>query len=180
MDGPVREGSGPRQGIAGLRVGLASVACFLLACAGTGADSVPPPEAVEAAQRWLRESEPPAGALVVRLAFDEGADLDLYVTGPLEETVYFGNTPTKVGGRLEADLRCDAPAPRIETVVFPTARPGRYRVGVDHPEACGRRRPAPFAVELRSTAGERLETGVARPGEFEAIVFEWIEPGSGD
>ncbi|MBW2314801.1 MAG: hypothetical protein JRH10_11470 [Deltaproteobacteria bacterium] len=162
-------------------MGLACAGFFFVACAGAGADSVPTPEAVEPAQRWLREAEPPAGAIVVRLAFDAGADLDLYVTGPLEETVYFGNTPSKIGGRLEADVRCDAPAPRIETVVFPTARPGRYRVGVDHPESCGRRRSAaPFAVELRSTAGERRETGAARPGEFEAIVFEWIEPGPAD
>ena len=39
------------------------------------------------------------------LAFGEAADLDLFVTGPRQETVYFANTPTAVGGELEVDAR---------------------------------------------------------------------------
>ncbi|HKJ24927.1 MAG TPA: hypothetical protein VKB65_08915 [Myxococcota bacterium] len=131
----------------------------------------------EAAAAWLRTSPPPEGAIVVRLAFDASADLDLYVTGPRRETVYFANTPTKLGGHLDADRRCDAPAPRIESVVFPDAWPGRYRVGVDFPEACaGGGGPADFAVEARSPAGLAARTGRIEPGEFEPIVLEWDEP----
>jgi len=82
---------------------------------------------------------PAAGELRVELVFGAGADLDLYVTDPAQETVYFANTPSRAsGGRLEADLRCQAGtgAPRVETVVFASAPTGRYRVGVDYAAAC--------------------------------------------
>jgi len=140
---------------------------------------IPAPGATAAA--WLRASPPPEGAVVVRLAFDARADLDLYVTGPRRETVYFANTPTKLGGRLDADRRCDAPAPRIETVVFPEPWPGPYRVGVDFPEACdGGREPADFALDVHSAAGLARRTGRVRPGEFEPMVLEWDEPATPD
>ena len=71
--------------------------------------------------------------------FGAGADLDLYVTDPAQETVYFANTPSRAGGgRLEADLLCETGArdPHVETVVFENAPAGRYRVGVDHAASC--------------------------------------------
>jgi len=89
----------------------------------------------------------PPGALRVRLAFGAAADLDLYVTDPLQETVYFANSPSRAGGRLDRDSRCQDPAPRVETVVFAEPRPGVYRVGVDFPEHCdGAHEPVAFAV----------------------------------
>ena len=55
------------------------------------------------------------GGLRVELVFSDDADLDLYVTGPDLETVYFANTPTRAGGALERDLRCDGePGTRVE------------------------------------------------------------------
>jgi len=117
--------------------------------------------------------EATADSLVVRLAFDAEADLDLYVTDAAHETVYFGNSPSGTGGELLADLLCDAPAPRVETIVFARRRRGVVRVGVDAPERCRQGvRLVPFVVELR--AGERhvLQRGVAIPGRFEVIVLE--------
>ena len=96
------------------------------------------------------------------------------------ETVYFGNSPSGTGGELLADLRCDALAPRVETVVFAQRRPGAVRVGVDAPERCRKGvRLVPFVVELR--AGERrvLQRGVAVPGRFEVIVLEIEVDGAG-
>jgi len=87
------------------------------------------------------------GELRVRLAFGAAADLDLYVTDPLQETVYFANSPSRAGGSLDRDLRCGDAAPRIETVSFAEPRSGVYRVGVDFPEHCdGAREPVAFAV----------------------------------
>jgi len=65
-------------------------------------------------------------------------DLDLYVTGPSAEAVYFGNDASRDGGRLVADRRCDSPAPRAETIEFASAPPGRYRIGVDFMIRCAR------------------------------------------
>jgi hypothetical protein len=103
---------------------IAGAAALLLACAG--------PVAHEAPQ------EPPVApdAVRVRLVFGAAADLDLYVTGPSQESVYFGNPTSRDGGELLADRRCDAPAPRVETIAFARAAPGRYRVGVDFMIRC--------------------------------------------
>ncbi|HXK26557.1 MAG TPA: hypothetical protein VMS55_28095, partial [Myxococcota bacterium] len=68
-----------------------------------------------------------AGALVVELSFGAEADLDLYVTGPDQETAYFANTPVRSGGALERDRRCGDAAPRVERVLWPAPPPGRYR-----------------------------------------------------
>ncbi len=103
----------------------------------------------------------------MRLAFCEEADLDLYVTDPAQETVYFANAVSAAsGGALEADLRCDAPAP-----------PGRYRVGVDHPGRCGSRRgPVPFVV-VAEFGAQRLERrGEVALGQFLPVVLEFEVP----
>ncbi len=117
---------------------------------------------------------PTRGHVRVRLAFGARADLDLYVTDPTEEAVYFANSPSRSGGTLEGDMRCDDPAPRVETVTFDAALPGRYRVGVDFPpETCdGVAAPVAFVVVLES-AGQRLEQRSSiRPGEFIVIALE--------
>ena len=92
--------------------------------------------------------------------FGAGSDLDLYVTDPAQETVYFANTPSRgSAGHLEADLRCDAVAtPRIETIVFESAPAGRYRVGVDRAQTCdgGSRAAEPFLIAVEF-AGQRRE-----------------------
>jgi len=146
-----------------------------LGCASTG----PSPAELAARHEALAQRlaaapvEATGDSLVVRLAFDAEADLDLYVTDSAHETVYFGNSPSGSGGELLADLRCDAPAPRVETVVFAQRRRGAVRVGVDAPERCRKGvRLVPFVVEVR--AGERrvLQRGVAVPGRFEVIALE--------
>src|SRR5687767_8083414 len=48
----------------------------------------------------------PADGLRVTLLWSEPVDLDLYVTDPARETVYFGNGASRSGGRLERDTRC--------------------------------------------------------------------------
>jgi hypothetical protein len=114
------------------------------------------------------------GALRVQLVFGADADLDLYVTDPLQETVYFGNSPSSVtGGRLDADRRCDAPAPRIETVAFASARPGHYRVGVDHAAACGRRDETVFLLVVDGPGLHRQSRGEISRASFLPRVLEF-------
>ena len=113
------------------------------------------------------------GQLRVHLAFGAEADLDLYVTGPLQETVYYANTPSRIGGELLDDRRCEHAGPRIESARFPLA-PGRYRVGVDYPHACGETRaPVPFALLVETPAGRQQIRGLAVHQVFEPVVFEF-------
>lgn len=104
----------------------------------------------------LRETESASG-LRVQLAFYPDVDLDLYVTDPLEESVYFANTPSRSGGELIEDRRCGDGGIRLEEVYFPNPPPGRYRVGIDYPKHCRHvEATAAFAVAL-TAAGLRQE-----------------------
>jgi hypothetical protein len=149
---------------AALRASL-SAGCALALAAGCASTS-PPPAAPDL-------PPPAAGELRVRLAFGAAADLDLYVTDPLQETVYFANTPSRfTGGRLDDDRRCAAPPPRIETVTFEQAPPGRYRVGVDHARACGRAREAAFRVIVEGPGLREEAHGEVSLGTFLPRVLE--------
>ena len=161
-----------RQSIARSSARPARVAILLCGvAAGCASPGAAPPQSLAALLR-AAPLEAPGGALVVLLAFDASADLDLYVTDPLQETVYFANTPSRSGGFLDRDRTCNDAAPRVETIVFERPLPGRYRIGVEHPQPCGADVAAPFAV--RALHGEQhFETGgVLPPRRFAPIVLE--------
>lgn len=146
-----------------------------LSCAGA-----PPTEREAERLRELLEAalaeESADPALRVLLAFGPGADLDLYVTDPLQETVYFANSPSAAGGRLEADLHCgsEPPGDRIERVRFAEPPGGSYRVGIDYPRSCGRARTAAFALAVVRGEQIAIHTGALEPLEFRlaAVDFE--------
>ncbi len=152
------------------------LAALALGCAA--ASPAPAPDDLAArsealAARLAAGGPPPAGALRVRLAFGPEADLDLYVTDPLQETVYFANSPSRSGGRLLADARCDTRSSHEETVLFERPPSGVYRVGVDFPEACGELHgPAPYVVVLESGSRHWEQRGTILPGSFEYQVLE--------
>ena len=125
-------------------------------------------------------SEPVAGHpaaardVVVQLIFGPEADLDLFVTDPDHEEVYFANSPSRLGGIFEVDRRCDDPAPRIETVRFSPAPAGRYRVSVDYPIRCATDVDKVLFRVIVEANGERQEVeGTAYFGGLEPIVLEF-------
>ena len=157
----------PNAARAGALCALCGLA-FAAGCAGSAALPVAP-----------RRAPPAPGELRVELVFGAGADLDLYLTDPAQETVYYANTPSRgSGGRLERDLRCEDPAPRVETVVVASAPPGRYRVGVDHPESCsGSSDVEPFLLTVEGPGGLRQELrGEIAHGRFAGKLLEFTLP----
>jgi hypothetical protein len=115
--------------------------------------------------------------LVFKLAFGEEADLDIYVTDPLLETVYFANHRSKSGGRIIGDIRCDTEGPRMEEVRFADPLPGKYRVGIDLPERCDERQtPAAYAVSVDGPGVSRRIHGVIPLQYFEVVVLEFDLP----
>jgi len=128
---------------------------------------------VAALDRASHERPRAAGALAVRLAFGAAADLDLFVTDPLGETVYFANTPSRAGGALDADRGCADAAPRVETVVFEHPPSGRYRIGVDYAKSCdGRGDPAWYALLAERDGAADVRPGAVATGRFDPIVLE--------
>jgi uncharacterized protein YfaP (DUF2135 family) len=121
--------------------------------------------------------EGPAGAgVTVTLRWTAPVDLDLYVTDPTLETVYFANSRTASGGVLERDARCAdrQVGEQVERARWTKPPPGKYRVGVDYLETCGgRAREAEYALCV-DVDGQRQEiTGRARLAEREPLVLEF-------
>ena len=112
--------------------------------------------------------------LLVQLAFGAEADLDLYVTDPLLETVYFANHKSKSGGQISDDVRCDAQPFRIEEVWFDAPMPGRYRVGVDYPEQCdSNEEPAAYVISVLRDGKREEVSGSVSLRQFEVVVLEF-------
>jgi len=122
---------------------------------------------------------PPAsarpGELVVTLAWSAPVDLDLYVTEPGLETVYYANPRSRGGGALERDARCAdaAGGPREERIRWTAPPAGRYRVGVDYPEACARAgREVDYRLVIEANGRRAESTHVAHRGAREPDVLD--------
>ena len=150
-------------------------ALTLASCASPRADTWTPENlrhAEELEAQLAKTAEATSqGELRVRLAFGEGADLDLFVTDldpRVSETVYFAKHKTRAGGRLLNDARCRDALPRNDAIEYDAPHTGGYRIGVDYHRSCGDRPEfAVFVVEWIS--GEHRETrrGIAQPGHFD-------------
>jgi uncharacterized protein YfaP (DUF2135 family) len=139
---------------------------LLAACARPA--SVPPAPA-----------EPVTPGVTVTLRWSAAVDLDLYVTDPSLETVYFGNPRTASGGRLERDARCadGATGERVERARWERPPSGRYRIAVDFIERCaGRGDEAAYDLTV-DVDGRRIDVpGRARLGVRDARVLEFTVP----
>ena len=158
---------------------LGLLAAILAGCAATAPATWTQPltaaaDTLAAVLLHSRAASPSDGVVRVRLAFGEGADLDLFVSDPRQETVYFANKRSRSGGVLGRDLRCPDPAPRIESVEFEAALAGRYRIGVDYPSACpGFAGEAAYVVEISRNGDTTVLRGLIEPLTFEHIVREF-------
>jgi hypothetical protein len=164
---------------------------MLVGCASGPPPAPPPPEwseersrAAAALESRLAQEPAPGAGLELRLAFAADVDLDLYVTDPRLETLYYANTPVRSGGELLEDRRCGGEpddAARIEVARFPEPLPGRYRVGVDFPAHCaGGDEVAPFALSIEGGGVRRSLRGLAEPLRFQTVVVEFDWPPAAD
>jgi hypothetical protein len=81
------------------------------------------------------------GLMQVTASWDTGADIDLYVTGPLGDTLSFQRPSTPSGARVDHSGRgdcADMPNPQIENIRWVGARPidGIYQVEVHYWGEC--------------------------------------------
>ena len=80
-------------------------------------------------------------ALRLELTWSAPVDLDLFVTGPSGETIYFGNKQAKNGDKVIEESNCESVISKSghlrETVFIPAAQSGKYRVSVDFILQCG-------------------------------------------
>ncbi|MEA2624860.1 MAG: hypothetical protein QOD06_905 [Candidatus Binatota bacterium] len=160
-------------------LGLSMLAGCVLGACGAAKEKPRPVAPAAPPSDVLRERA--EGEVRVVLLWSAPVDLDVFVTDPRQETVYFGNSRSGSGGKLTRDARCPKdPGPaevRMESVSFRKASPGHYRVGVDFPNPCG----TDFEeVECRIVAevrGQRFE-GIAKvkPKDFRYQALEFDVP----
>jgi len=78
---------------------------------------------------------------VLELIWQVPVDLDLFLTGPGGETIYFGNRTARLGHQMIAESDCAAvserEAPYIERAQIPIAHSGTYRASIDFIKHCG-------------------------------------------
>jgi hypothetical protein len=87
------------------------------------------------------------------------------------ETVYFANHESKSGGKISDDARCDEQTLRLEEVWFDAPMPGRYRVGVDHPEQCtGTEEAAAYVVSVMQEVGHGANGDGNGPAAAEFVL----------
>jgi len=79
--------------------------------------------------------------LSVEVSWSEPVDLDLFLTDPDGETVYFANRMARSGVAMGDMMGCKnieaGPPPYTETIIIPSAAIGGYRVSVDYIKDCG-------------------------------------------
>lgn len=79
--------------------------------------------------------------LLVTIQWNSRVDLDLFLTGPAGETIYFGNRKARAGYMMREESDCEtirsSSKPYHETALIPAASVGRYRVSVDYILSCG-------------------------------------------
>lgn len=100
--------------------------------------------------------------LVVELVWESPVDLDLFLTDPAGETVYFANRIAKNGTKMGLESGCEKvggePQSYLETVKIPVAQLGRYRVSVDFIKGCGNSfLEAEFDIILKNGQGTKID-----------------------
>ncbi|MEM7136247.1 MAG: hypothetical protein AAF500_06690 [Myxococcota bacterium] len=118
------------------------------------------------------------GLIQVTAGWDTGSDIDLYVTGPLGDTLSFQRPSTPAGARVDqvgrGDCAPDLPNPRIENIRWVGERPiaGIYEVEVHYWGECisgG----GPTEVTVSVAVGRRIAGQyrlILLPGERTRVV----------
>lgn len=102
-----------------------------------------------------------SGAIQITLAWNTGADIDLYVTDPGGETLSYSHTTAASGGNLDHDARgqCNASQANnhIENVYWNSAQPpsGNYQVQLHYWGDCGTGSP-PTNTTVSISVGGRI------------------------
>jgi tRNA (guanosine-2'-O-)-methyltransferase len=100
------------------------------------------------------------GLMQVTASWNTGADIDLYVTGPLGDTLSFQRPSTPSGGLVDHSGRgdcVDMPNPRIENIRWVGARPmdGIYEIETHYWGECIGR-GGPTSVTISVAVGRRI------------------------
>lgn len=106
------------------------------------------------------------GDVQITLSWDTSADLDLWVTDPTGERIYFGNPSSNTGGELDRD---DTDGFGPENVFWPRGQApgGTYIVQVDHFSGTS---PTNFDLLVQAFGYVKAYSGRVRSGRTNTVV----------
>jgi hypothetical protein len=110
------------------------------------------------------------GDVQVTLTWQANVDVDLYVTDPNGDTVFYGNTSVLSGGELDRDNLCgNFEWGRPENIFWPPAGApsGEYRVKVSYFDYCGAGEAPEVGWSVRVVVGGISSTYSGRLAPFE-------------
>jgi uncharacterized protein YfaP (DUF2135 family) len=106
------------------------------------------------------------GDVQVTLLWDSVNDLDLWVTDPAGETIYYQHNKSASNGELDVDANpgcSNMTSSPIENIFWPTggAQEGAYKVSVQYYKVCQSVARTPFTIRLLVNGRAQVFEGVA-------------------
>ena len=119
--------------------------------------------------------------LAIELTWQTPVDLDLFLTGPSGETIYFGNRIARAGYRMDGETTCgtldQSNGPHSETAIIEATAAGLYRISVDYIFDCGSGLDETGAIVSLSsiTTGQKLGSNVftVRQQKLKTVAWEF-------
>jgi hypothetical protein len=111
---------------------------------------------------------PANGQIEFELNWEGAADLDLHVTDPYGETLYYFRPTNQSGGRYEADRECYNNNGQSERIVYEpgSAAAGAYQISIHYFRACAEARDARWNLKVTADGRSSNYSGSIKPGEY--------------
>lgn len=118
---------------------------------------------------WLPSMEPDVDrSLEIILRWEGANDLDLQVTDPAGERIYFSHPHAASGGKLDQDSNAGCHESRrrpVERAYWPPERApaGEYQIAVTFSRQCNADEATPFQITIRADGTSYTYTGQLEP-----------------
>jgi len=111
---------------------------------------------------------PANGRIQIDLTWDGDADLDLHVTDPYGETLYYFHPSSQSGGTFEEDRECYNNNGQPERVIYNdgSAAAGNYQISVHYFRSCGEARDVRWNLSVTADNKSSSYSGTITPGEY--------------
>lgn len=151
-----------------LKDGLYFIATFLESPAGNARDKLLRVHNGNFVEPTVLGSFPASGRMDITLSWSGAADLDLHVTDPYAETIYYFHPTSESGGSLQQDGECAGSGDHQETVSYPSgmAASGMYQISIHYFRACGSANDVTWNVKVDSDKGTQNYSGNIHPGDY--------------
>lgn len=111
---------------------------------------------------------PANGRIQIELTWDGNADLDLHVTDPYGETIYYFHPSSRSSGRFENDRECYNNNGQPERITYDdgSAAAGNYQISVHYFRPCGEARDVHWNLSVNADNHSSSYSGTIKPGEY--------------